>query len=520
MSSTSGTGRVGGAAGALLAALLGLFAVLAAEDASAAATFVPAPCPDMTWRIEDPAFEALAGATAYSGEYAGGLYKIEIPDDWNGGLILYAHGFRSTAGADGDLLRAPTFTNAQWRESVIRQGYAWAASSYRCNGYVPGIGLQDTILLLDVFDDVNGGDGPDRTYLTGTSMGGHVTLLGAHEYPTLFDGYLAMCPAGPALFDYFAAMGAAAEVITSIQFSASEPAATTLQRMFEITGTSPANFTQKGLEMASVMINSSGGPRPFAFQGLNPWFSQTISGAKLAGATDLRARAASTEEWVYSIDAGLPTSAESLSSMVRRAAGDESVRGDETPYNELKPFSGEIARPLLTLHTTGDMYVPIFLERELKTAVDEAGNSNLLVQRIIRATGHCEFSGDEIVAAFDALAGWVEERVKPEGDDVMADLSDAGLAFTTPLRTGDPGTKSVSREMYDAAAPSPSPTPTAPPATATPSPSPSATVTPVAPRPPNAGTGAGTDTGSLPGIAFGIAMLVAASMLAVAARRR
>ena len=43
------------------------------------------------------------------------------------------------------------------------------------------------------------------TYLTGTSMGGHVTLLGMHEFPTSFAGGLAMCPAGPELFDFFAA---------------------------------------------------------------------------------------------------------------------------------------------------------------------------------------------------------------------------------------------------------------------------------------------------------------------------
>ena len=29
------------------------------------------------------------------GQYEGGVYKIEIPDNWNGELVLYAHGFVS-----------------------------------------------------------------------------------------------------------------------------------------------------------------------------------------------------------------------------------------------------------------------------------------------------------------------------------------------------------------------------------------------------------------------------------------
>ena len=126
-------------------------------------------------------FEALPGAKAFFGQYDGGLYKIEIPDNWNGELALYAHGFVSNAGANGSALRVG---NSPIREHLIKDGFAWAASSYRCNGYVPGQGLLDTMALTDLFTKFNGGRAPQRVYLTGTSMGGHVTLLGMHEFPT------------------------------------------------------------------------------------------------------------------------------------------------------------------------------------------------------------------------------------------------------------------------------------------------------------------------------------------------
>src|SRR6476469_7310359 len=132
-------------------------------------------CPQQTWAPDDPAFEPLSGAKAFFGSYAGGIYKIEIPDTWNGELVLVAHGFVTNSGAEGSRLRvnAPGI-----REHLIERGFAWAASSYRCNGYVPGIGLEDTMALTDLFTRFNGGSAPRRVYLTGTSMGGHVTLLG------------------------------------------------------------------------------------------------------------------------------------------------------------------------------------------------------------------------------------------------------------------------------------------------------------------------------------------------------
>src|SRR6185295_17600449 len=104
----------------------------------------------------------------------------------------------------------------------------------------------------DLFKQANGGRAPQRTYLTGESMGGHVTLLGLQEFPTAFDGGLAMCPAGPELFDYFAAMSAAAEVVTGVQFHA-ETLQQDAEKMVEIVGKQPET-TEKGRQLASIQV--------------------------------------------------------------------------------------------------------------------------------------------------------------------------------------------------------------------------------------------------------------------------
>jgi len=400
----------------------------------------PVACPQQTWEYSDPSFDALPGAKAYFGRYDGGIYRIEIPERWNGELMLSAHGFTTNSGARGSELRVGS---PLIREHLIQEGFAWAASSYRCNGYVPGIGLQDTMALTEMFTTLNGGTAPRRVYLTGGSMGGHVTLLGMHEFPTAFAGGLAMCPSGPELFDFFTAVGAAAEVITGVQFQQPSTAADDLKKMSAILGT-PPDLTEKGRQLASVEIQLSGGSRPFAMEGLRSRFLQNISGAALAGSTSPSSRAVTNQHYTYRIDEGLGLTADRLNTTVRRKAPDMSVRGPMGPFEEIVPFDGQIQRPLLTMHGTGDLYVPIHLERTLKRSVMDATHDELLVQRIYRIAGHCGFNATEQAKSFDDLVSWVRDGVKPQGDDIFGDLRDAGRTFTNPLREGDPGTLTVS----------------------------------------------------------------------------
>ncbi len=395
----------------------------------------PVACAPQAWEPADATFTALPGARAFFGSYTGGLYRIEIPAAWNGELMLSAHGFVTSAGPQGSRLRVGV---PAIREHVVAQGFAWAASSYRCNGYVPGIGLEDTMALVDLFIKLNAGRAPSRTYLTGTSMGGHVTVLGMHEFPTQFAGALAMCPAGPELFDYFTAVGAAAEVVTGIPFADPAGVPRDVERMADILGRPPA-YTDRGRQLANLQIAMSGGPRPFAAEGLRSRFLQNISGAALAGSRSSANRAVTNEHYEYRVDETLGLTNDRLNRLVRRKAPDMAIRGPNGPYDELIPFDGRIERPLLTMHGTGDLFVPIHLEQTLSRAVSGAGRERWLVQRIYRVPGHCGFSVREQSRAFDDLVHWVRDGVRPAGESVFGDLRDAGRRFTQPLRDGDPG---------------------------------------------------------------------------------
>src|SRR5206468_633466 len=76
----------------------------------------------------DPALSTApagdGGSISRRGTYAGGRYMIEVPARWNGGLVIFAHGY---GGAQASPLASHLAAN----------GYAWAASSYRSGGYRP-----------------------------------------------------------------------------------------------------------------------------------------------------------------------------------------------------------------------------------------------------------------------------------------------------------------------------------------------------------------------------------------------
>ena len=399
----------------------------------------PAPCPDQRWDETDPTFTALPGAKAFFGQNDSGVYRIEMPDTWNGELVLWAHGYVANAGAQGSRLGVGfpgAGQDSRFREHLIAGGFAWAASSYRCNGYVPGQGLLDTIALIDVFKRVNGEKGPQRVYLTGLSMGGHITLLGMQEFPRAFAGGLALCASGPGEMDFLTSVAAASETITGISVA---PATREqdVERLTAALGT-PPSYTQKGRQLASIQVQISGGPRPFALDGLASRFIPNASAVAGRG-DDIWNRVASNADVKYHLDDGLGLTDAAINSSVRRKSADAELRGARGPYEEAIPFDGRLERPVVTLHGTGDLYVPISLEQSLRRAVDSAGKSSSLVQRIIRSPGHCNFSASEQADAFDALVEWARNGKRPDGDDVLGDLTNAGMKFTHPLRPGDPG---------------------------------------------------------------------------------
>lgn len=387
----------------------------------------------------DPAFVALAGAKATFGKDGRAVYQVEMPDAWNGEVVYYAHGF---AGFGTEVSVEPP--PRALRDQLIASGYAWAASSYSENGYVPGIGADDTLALKRLFESNFGK--AKRSYLVGVSMGGNVAALSLENFANEYDGALAVCGAmaGEEQIDFLVSWTALAEFTSGVKIPIGEGSrdvgSILLQQLPQALG-SPDAPTARGKQFASAVRLLTGGPRPFFFEGFKEQYVANFGLALLDPDRKSLAASASTNDGVkYTIEPGLGLSNDQLDSGVRRFKADPASRNGET-HPDAVPTSGKISKPLLTLHGTGDLFVPISQEQSYRKKVEAAGRGELLVQRAIRSAGHCRFSAEEFTTAFTDLTAWVKENKKPKGDDLLGDLSDIGRQFTNPTRPGDPGTK-------------------------------------------------------------------------------
>ncbi|WP_019586222.1 hypothetical protein [Deinococcus apachensis] len=398
------------------------------------------------YRVANPSFTPLPGAHALYGTRHGYGYQIEVPQNWNGQLVMYAHGF------EGFGLRLEEVL-PPLRAHLINRGYAWAASSYSVNGWAVRQGADDLNDLRQFFGQTVGT--PKRTLLYGRSMGGNIVSDSLETYPNVYQGALAECGAlvGLELFDYFLSYRLVGEYLTGRNFGPMllpvlDPRflLTTYREVVRPRLGEPGNYTVLGRQFDSVQKSLTGGPRPFRQEGLaldfdlgTPYYAAGFS-TKYTGVANLvpETQVATNVGTVYRIDPGLGLDEATLNRGIQRIAAAPGARDLPRPAIYGIP-TGNINVPVLTLHTTGDPFVPIFMEGNYRRKVEAAGKGDLLVQRAIRRPGHCQFSPAEQERAFDNLTAWVEGGPKPEGEDLTGDLSDVGRAFTQPLLPGDPG---------------------------------------------------------------------------------
>lgn len=397
----------------------------------------PAPSTAL-WQYTDPSFTALPGAHALYGRLGDALYEIEVPDNWNGEVVMYAHGFN---GSQPFLLVAPP----PLRQEFIDEGFAWAASSFSGNGYDPQAGVDDTLALLAYLKQ-NVGQ-PKRAYIYGSSMGGHVVVSSLEQHPDLYAGALSECGVvgGVEEMDYLVAYEAAGQYLAGLSLLPvtnieSYKTAVTSTLIPALGSPSSRRLTAKGQAFENVIEHLTGGPRPFRHEGFLDRFSSnfTVTFDELSRST-LAARAGTNANITYQIDSGFGLSDADLNAGIYRLQADPAVR-NQTAHPVFSPMTGTIDTPLLSIHTTGDGFVPFGMEQDYRRLVEAKGNGDLLVQRAIRRPDHCEFTDAERVQAWKDLVGWVEQGVKPAGDDLLAgDPSQLGLRWTNPLLPGDPG---------------------------------------------------------------------------------
>ena len=382
---------------------------------------------------------SMATSSRWAGVLKGSVYMVEVPVNWNGKLVMFAHGYAGTGVA---LSVAPP----PIRRHLVQSGYAWAASSYSTNYYDVRAGVEDTNALALAFSAIAAQNGrplakPARTYITGRSMGGHIAAA-AVEAETLatavnkyrYHAALPMCGvmADVELFNRFAGMQVAAQALAGVpdqpltkwadiqaqvsnSFFTSFPTAAS--------PTLPIITTAKGAQFASVVKNLTGGERPMFAQGFGYGGSFRFAWGGFGGDGTingiLNQNVFSTQALQYTID-GDPLATSALNAAAQKvSAQPDANRLRRDGLRWVPVINGAIKVPVLSIHTLGDLYVPFAMQQSYAQRVATEGNTALLVQRAQRGAAHCDFTVAEQVESFDALAAWEQGGPKPSGDDVL-----------------------------------------------------------------------------------------------------
>src|SRR6266540_373262 len=139
---------------------------------------------------------AADGPLDLTGDLDGVAYEIRVPADWNGTLVMYAHGYRDAADHPGetDDHSAQAFANNVVEDQLLAAGYAVAGSAYASNGWAVKDGIHDTKELVNYFQDVVGQ--PKTTLLAGFSMGSLVAYESIEKYGGVYDGAMPSCSVG------------------------------------------------------------------------------------------------------------------------------------------------------------------------------------------------------------------------------------------------------------------------------------------------------------------------------------
>lgn len=349
---------------------------------------------------------------------SGALFCIDEPHaQWNGGLVIFAHGYVAVneplvipwsqmtfVDAAGNTVYMPDILNDM--------GFAFATSSYSVNGLAVQQGVEDIRDLIDVFTQVASMP-PAFVLLVGASEGGLVTTLAVERHPDQFAGGLALCgPIGSftgqvnywgdfrVLFDYFMDLPRH-DILPGTAISIPESLMTNWESVYAprvLASLIFRPFATKQLMTVSKAPYDKADNATIAESSLGIlWynvFATNDAVEKLGGSPfdnhNRKYKGSYSDYW--------------LNRRVARFTADPAALAEIAANYET---SGVLVSPLVTMHTTGDPIVPAW--HQTLYAKKVLGNNPLspYLSNEVSRYGHCSFTLAEVENGFGLLAALV-----------------------------------------------------------------------------------------------------------------
>ena len=132
-----------------------------------------------------PSYRAIPQTHVETGTLEGAPFRIDMPANWNGVLLIYYHGYSEFPAV------FDSATSSALGSALTGAGFAIAQSGYSEVGWALEWALPETEALRRYTIAKYGQ--PKETYVTGHSMGGILTAATIESYPSRYDGALALC---------------------------------------------------------------------------------------------------------------------------------------------------------------------------------------------------------------------------------------------------------------------------------------------------------------------------------------
>lgn len=341
-----------------------------------------------------------SGPVKEAGEINGAPFRIDIPEKWNGGLMLWAHGynvvFRKYDGLESGIGPAVV-------EAGTSLGYAVAQSAFSRQGFALKEGVLETEALRQYFVKKYGGASP--TIIAGSHLGGTVAMDLLERYPDVYDGALSGgAPREPALkwlkervfdmrllFDHFFP-GLPGSVVKF------PDGVNTYVKVRE----KVAEIAAKQPDRVAVFCRTVNIKRVDELPNVIAFYSEVLRELmERAGAN-----AFDNRNTIYTgSDDDLKLNRE-IPRYSADAAAAKYLREWSTP-------TGRIKKPFLTINKLVDDIVPVENAKYYEQLTQIVGASELYVQMYNARVERPSITGPEIKAGLVLLTKWIKEGVRP-----------------------------------------------------------------------------------------------------------
>jgi len=320
---------------------------------------------------------------AHTGTLQGALYRIDIPANWNGDLVMLMHGYQPV----GAPIKTPMVA-ADSTPVFLKKGYAVAQSQYASQGWAVGDAIVDNERLRQYF--VRTLARPTHTYIYGFSLGGLEVAASIERYPHTYTGAMITCGLTVSTPDFMAR-----GVLTPlVAFDALIPGVLPdLAAPDSPAFISPDDFT-KALQThpkQAALLEKRLQETPATMPALSLYYMALREFERRAGGMPVDNR--KTVYRGFGDDAA-------FNRQIHRYAGSP----DAMAYARRNvTLTGHIATPLVMQWNLSDPTIPARFHGIYPDQVRAAGNGKWLTVLAPAGSGHCDFTEAQTAAAFDTL---------------------------------------------------------------------------------------------------------------------